>query len=42
MPVSLARKAIEDSAKAISLAPAEKLAQIARSMAQSLAEGGTI
>lgn len=42
MPVSLAQKAIDDSAAAMAQAPAELLAQAARFLARSLADGGTI
>lgn len=42
MPVSLAQKAIEDSARAMALAPAELLARAARFLARTLADGGTV
>lgn len=42
MPLNLARKAIEDSAKTMALAPAEELVSAARVLARTLAEGGTI
>lgn len=42
MPVELARKAIEDSAKAMGLASAEAVAEAARHLARILADGGTI
>ena len=42
MPLDLAKKAIEDSAKAMSLASAEDLVAIARVCARILADGGTI
>jgi len=42
MPVTLAQKAIDDSAKAIALAPADLLAKTARTLAKTLADGGTI
>lgn len=42
MPVSLAQKAIDDSARAMSLASAEVLAGTARALARALADGGTI
>jgi len=42
MPIALARRAIEDSARTIALASAEHLAAAARMLAQTLADGGTI
>lgn len=42
MPVALAQKAIEDSARAMAQAPAELLAQAARLLARTLADGGSI
>lgn len=42
MPVELARKAIEDSAKAMSMASAEAVTKVARVFAKTLADGGTI
>lgn len=42
MPLDLAKKAIEDSARAISLAPAEALVEAARFCARVLADGGTL
>ncbi len=42
MPVALARKAIEESARTMMLAPAEELAETARLLARLLADGGTI
>ena len=42
MPVALAQKAIDDSAKSMALAPAEALAKTARVLAKSLADGATI
>ncbi|UQZ88656.1 phosphoheptose isomerase [Deltaproteobacteria bacterium Smac51] len=42
MPVALAQKAIDESAKAMSLASAQALADTARVLAKTLAEGGTI
>ncbi|MDR2945843.1 MAG: SIS domain-containing protein [Candidatus Adiutrix sp.] len=42
MPIALARRAIEDCAKSIALAPAEPLAAAARMLAKTLADGGVI
>ncbi len=42
MPIALAQKAIDDSARAMSLAPAELLAGAGRLLAHTLTEGGTI
>ena len=42
MPVSLAQKAIDDSARAMSLASAEVLANAARRLTKTLADGGVI
>ncbi|MDR3037979.1 MAG: SIS domain-containing protein [Candidatus Adiutrix sp.] len=42
MPLALARQAAADSARALSLAPAELLVQAARLLARTLADGGTI
>ncbi|MDR2946757.1 MAG: SIS domain-containing protein [Candidatus Adiutrix sp.] len=42
MPIALAQKAIDDSARAMASAPAEALAGAARTLAHTLADGGTI
>lgn len=42
MPLDLAKKAIDDSARAMSLAPAEALVEAARFCAKVLADGGTL
>jgi len=42
MPVELARKAIEDSARAMGMASAEAVTEVARVLAKTLADGGTI
>lgn len=42
MPVELARKAILDSAKAMSMASAEAVTEVARVFAKTLADGGII
>lgn len=42
MPIALAQRAIEDSARTMTLASAEQLAAAARMLAQALADGGTI
>ncbi|MDR1044991.1 MAG: SIS domain-containing protein [Candidatus Adiutrix sp.] len=42
MPVALAKQAIDDSARSLALAPAELLAEAARFLARTLADGGTI
>lgn len=42
MPLDLAKKAIDDSARAMSLAPAEALVEAARFCARVLADGGTL
>ena len=42
MPIALARRAIEDSARAMTLASAEHLAAAARMLARALADGGAI
>ncbi len=42
MPVKLAQKAIDESARVLAQAPAELLAEAARFLARTLADGGTI
>ncbi len=42
MPLQLAQKTIEDSARAMALAPTAILVKVARQIARTLADGGTI